>query len=91
MIAKEAKWLKLGTISLDGTKMKANASKHKVGRFAATLTVPTQIEHADYTSAANLVILAATVSPWTMIYPPTLTAQKTATNRRFVVALLQSL
>ena len=29
MIAKEAQWLKMGTISLDGTKMKANASKHK--------------------------------------------------------------
>lgn len=29
MIAKDAQWLKMGTISLDGTKMKANASKHK--------------------------------------------------------------
>lgn len=29
LIAKEAKWLKIGTISLDGSKMKANASKHK--------------------------------------------------------------
>jgi len=29
MIAKEAQWLKMGTISLDGSKMKANASKHK--------------------------------------------------------------
>ena len=29
MIAREAEWLKMGTISLDGTKMKANASKHK--------------------------------------------------------------
>ena len=29
MIAKESQWLKMGTISLDGTKMKANASKHK--------------------------------------------------------------
>ena len=29
MIAKKAQWLKMGTISLDGTKMKANASKHK--------------------------------------------------------------
>ena len=29
MIAKEAEWLKMGTISLDGSKMKANASKHK--------------------------------------------------------------
>ena len=29
MIAKEFQWLNMGTISLDGTKMKANASKHK--------------------------------------------------------------
>ncbi len=29
LIAQQAEWLKLGTISLDGTKMKANASKHK--------------------------------------------------------------
>ena len=29
LIAKEAKWLKMGSISLDGSKMKANASKHK--------------------------------------------------------------
>ena len=29
LIAQEAKWLKMGTISLDGTKIKANASKHK--------------------------------------------------------------
>lgn len=29
LIAQQAKWLKMDTISLDGTKMKANASKHK--------------------------------------------------------------
>lgn len=29
MIAQEAGWLKLGNVSLDGTKIKANASKHK--------------------------------------------------------------
>ncbi len=29
LIAREANWLKMGSISLDGTKMKANASKHK--------------------------------------------------------------
>ncbi len=49
LIAKEAGWLKLGHVSLDGTKIKANASKHKAlsYKYACQLEEQLKKEVAD--------------------------------------------
>ena len=39
LIAKESKILHMGTISLDGTKMKANASKHKASVISTLVSL----------------------------------------------------
>ena len=44
MIATEAGVLKLGTVSLDGTKMKANASKHKALSYGHACKVENQLK-----------------------------------------------
>lgn len=44
MIAKEARWLTMGTISLDGTKMKANASKHKALSYGHACKLEKQLK-----------------------------------------------
>lgn len=44
MIAKEVEWLKMGTISLDGTKMKANASKHKAYSYKYACKLEEQLK-----------------------------------------------
>lgn len=43
-IAKEAGLLKVGNVSLDGTKVKANASKHKALSYAHAKKLQTQLE-----------------------------------------------
>ena len=44
LIAKEMGFLKLGTVSLDGTKMKANASKHKAMSYGHACKVEEQLQ-----------------------------------------------
>lgn len=44
LIAQQAKWLKMGTISLDGTKMKANASKHKALSYKYACKLEAQLK-----------------------------------------------
>ncbi len=55
LIAKQAKWLKMGTISLDGTKMKANASKHKAlsYKYACKLEAQLKAEVEDLLKKAE--------------------------------------
>lgn len=54
LIAKEAGWLKLGHVSLDGTKIKANASKHK----ALSYKYARQLEEQLKKEVAELMNLA---------------------------------
>ncbi len=44
LIARQANWLKMGTISLDGTKMKANASKHKALSYKHACKLEAQLK-----------------------------------------------
>ena len=44
MIAKETGLLKVGKVSLDGTKVKANASKHKALSYAHAVKLQKQLE-----------------------------------------------
>ena len=44
LIAQEMGFLKLGTVSLDGTKMKANASKHKAMSFGHACKLEEQLK-----------------------------------------------
>lgn len=55
LIAKEAGWLKLGHVSLDGTKIKANASKHKAlsYKYACQLEEQLKKEVAELMSLAE--------------------------------------
>lgn len=55
LIAKESGWLNLGHVSLDGTKIKANASKHKAlsYQYACKLEVQLQEEVAELLKLAE--------------------------------------
>ena len=44
LVAKELKLLKLGNVSLDGSKVKANASKHRALSYGHILTLEEQLE-----------------------------------------------
>jgi transposase/IS5 family transposase len=44
MIAREMKFLKLGNVSLDGSKIKANASKHKALSYGHLLKIEAQLK-----------------------------------------------
>ena len=44
LVAKEMKLLKLGNVSLDGSKIKANASKHKALSYGHILTLEEQLD-----------------------------------------------
>ena len=44
LIARHAQWLKMGTVSLDGTKMKANASKHKALSYKHACKLENQLK-----------------------------------------------